>query len=268
MALPGLLTACQKSDDHPPFAEPCSLNCAVVPPISVGGGGAGAPSTIPGSDAGPGTLTGEVVLLADESFVTVSPFTERATVTADGASGSPVSADWDGATPYLLEGVARVATNWVRIEPEHLGREPLLTYQAVATERVAEVNVGLVSSVTLDSIFNAVSRLRSPDSGQVILFFRSAGTGVPIAGLHVTMPQAQEGIYAGPKGWLLDDGTAVTDKSGLVLFGNVEPANSGGTQTVLVTRAAAGSMPATALGQFPVKVVQTAVSIAKVDVQL
>jgi hypothetical protein len=202
------------------------------------------------------------LLLADESFVRTTVYPERATVTADGASGTPVTDDWDGATPYLLEDVARLPVNWVSVKPDKIGGEVLLTYQAVASNRVTEADLGLVSAATLDGIFNAVSTLRSPDSGQVILFFRSAATGVPISGLHVVMPQAQAGIYAAPNGWVLDDGTALTDKSGLVLFGNVEPPNSGGTQTVIVTRAG------TAAGQFAVKVVQAAASIASVDVQL
>jgi len=60
---------------------------------------------------------------------------------------------------------------------------------------------------------------------------------------------------------VLDDGLALTDKSGLVVFGNVEPPNSGGTQTVIVTRGTTGS------GQFAVKVAEAAASIASVDVQ-
>jgi len=259
--LPGLLAGCQKSDDHPPFAPACEINCAILPPISVGGGGAGAPSTGGDTDAGTGTLAGKVLLLDDESFASTTVYPERATVTADGANGTPVTAIWDGTTPYLLEGVQRVATSWIRIEPEQSARDPLLTYQAVATNRVTQADVGLVSAATLDRIFNAVSELRSPVSGQVILFFRSAATGVPLSGLHVVMPQAQAGIYSGPNGWVLDDGLALTDKSGLVVFGNVEPPNSGGTQTVIVTRGTTGS------GQFAVKVAEAAASIASVDVQ-
>jgi len=221
-------------------------------------------------DAGTGTLQGNVVSLADESFVRTSLYDARAAVTADGANGTPVTDIWEGAAaePFLLQGVASLATNWVSVKPDLVGGDPLPTYQAVQTNQVTKVDLGLVSGAMLDSIFSAVSTLRSPDSGQVILFFRSAGTGVPLAGLHVTMPSAQAGIYAATNGWVLDDGTAVTDKSGLIVFGNVEPPNSGGTQTVIVTRAATATMAASAAGQFPVKVVQGAASIRAVDVQL
>jgi len=179
--LPGLLAGCQKSDDHPPFAPACEINCAILPPISVGGGGAGAPSTGGDTDAGTGTLAGKVLLLDDESFASTTVYPERATVTADGANGTPVTAIWDGTTPYLLEGVQRVATSWIRIEPEQSARDPLLTYQAVATNRVTQADVGLVSAATLDRIFNAVSELRSPVSGQVILFFHDDGKRLCVA---------------------------------------------------------------------------------------
>jgi hypothetical protein len=67
---------------------------------------------------------------------------------------------------------------------------------------------------------------------------------------------------------VLDDGTAVTNQSGLVVFGNVTPAAAGDTQLITVTRAATATTGAMAAGQFPVKVVQGAVSIARVDVPL
>lgn len=225
----------------------------------------------PDEDGGVGTLQGNVLLLTDDSFVRATPYTNAATVTADGASGSPVNADWDGrppADPFMLDGVARVATNWVRVVPSLVGGDALPTYQAVQTNRVTNVDLALASSTVLDNIFNAISTLRSPDSGQVVLFFHSGGTGAPLAGLHVTMAKAQAAAYATTNGWVLDDGTALTGDDGLVLFGNVEPANSSGTQTVTVTRAATASTPATAAGQFAVKVVQGAVTLATVGVQL
>jgi hypothetical protein len=82
------------------------------------------------------------------------------------------------------------------------------------------------------------------------------------------MTAAQAGIYASATGWTLDDGEAVTDQSGLVVFGNVEPAATGATRLVTVTRAATSSMAAAPAGQFPVKVVAGAVSITSLGIQL
>jgi len=269
--LGGLLSACQKSDDHPPFAAGCEMNCPILPVISVVGGTAGGSSTNPDSDAGTGTLEGKVLLLGDGTFARGSLFTQGATVTADGANGAPVRAVWEGVDPFdpfVLNGIARVTTNWISVEPEVVGGDALPTYQALQTYQITSANLVVVSATVLDGIFNAVSTLRSPNSGQVVVFFRSAGTGAPVAGLHVTMTKAQAGIYANGTGWTMDDGTALTDQSGLVLFANVEPAAAGATQLVTVTRAATGTMPAVAAGQFPVKVVPGAVSIASLGIQL
>ncbi len=269
----GLVFGCQKSEEHPPYAEACQKNCTLLPGISLGPGkgSAGGAAGTPDSDAGTGTLQGHVLLLSDDSFVRGMPYAAQATVTADGASGSPVSDTWDGSDPtalYSLEGVASVATNWVSIKPAIVGGDVLPTYQAVKTNWGSNVDLDLVSATTLDGIFNSVPTLRSPDSGQVVLFFQSAGTGSALSGLHVSMPTSQAALYAGDKGWVLDDGTAITNESGLIVFGNVEPANSNGTQTITVTRAATATTPAAAAGQFTVKVVQGAVTIATVDVQL
>jgi len=267
-----LLSGCQKSDEHPPFAAGCEDNCPLLPGIAVGvgTGSAGSSSMNPDSDAGTGTLSGTVLQLTDDTFVHATLYMNGATVTADGASGSPVTATWEGVAsePYVLDGVAHLATNWVSVKPSLVGGELLPTYQAVQTKQVTNVDLALVSSAVLDGIFNTVASLRSPDSGQVVLFFRSAGTGAPLAGLHVTMAKAQAAIYATTNGWAFDDGTAITNKEGLIVFGNVEPANSNGAQSVVVTRAATASTPAVAAGQFAVKVVQGAVTIATVDVQL
>jgi|SRR6188768_3860544 len=277
LAFLGLISGCQKSEEHPPFAEACTENCGNLPGISGRPGGSSNGSAAgstgqPDTDAGTGTLQGNVLLLSDDTFVHAMLYTNGATISADGANGSPVTSTWDGSgldpDPFSLDGVARAATNWVSVIPELVGGDALPTYQAVQTVRVSNVDLALVPATVLDGIFGTVSTLRSPDSGQVVLFFHSAGTGAALSGLHVTMSSAQAAIYSGPRGWVLDDGTALTDESGLIVFGNVEPANSNGTQTVSVTRAATATTPAAAAGQFAVKVVQGAVTIATVDVQL
>ena len=270
LTLVGLLPACQNSDDHPPFAAGCEKNCPLLPPISIGSSG-GSSAVNPDSDAGTGTLQGKVVLLTDGSFAQGALFKQAAMITADGANGSPVKAVWKGVDPFdpfVLDGIARVTTNWVSVEPDVAGGDALPTYQALQTYQITSVDLALVSATVLDGVFNAVSTLRSESSGQVIVFFRSAGTGTPVSGLHATMSAAQAGIYASASGWTLDDGQAVTNQSGLVVFGNVDPAAAGVTRLVTVTRAPTASTSAAAVGQFPVKVVAGAVSIASIGIQL
>ena len=263
-----LLSGCQKQDTHPPFIA-CDSDCGQLPGIAIGTGSPGGGVTTPTSDAGPGTLTGQVLLLSDQTFTTGALYTSGATITADGADGSPVSTVWDGADDYSLPGVARESTNWVGVKPTLVGGDPLLTYRAVdTTTDLDSVTLAMVSSTIYDGILNSVSLLRSESEGQVVLTFLSQGTHVPLAGLHVAMQQAEQALYRSGTTWVVDDGTSVTDQSGLVVFLNVAPGNAGGTQTVTVTKAAAGTTPAVNAGTFAVKVVEDAATLAAVDVQL
>jgi hypothetical protein len=269
-ALGALVAGCQKQDDHPPYAAGCQKNCQPISGISIGSS-PGTPTTTPSTDqgGGSGSLTGEVLLLTDESFLNTALYAKTATVSADGAGVATVTATWDGADPYLLNDVASEAINWVSVKPDEVQGDALLTYQAVATKSVSTADLALVSSITLDAVFAAVASLRSPAFGQVALFFRSMGTGAPLAGLRVTLTAAQVAAYASSTGWTLDDGTAVTDASGLVVFGNVETTGANGsTQTVTVSRAATATAAAVPGGAFSVKVVEGAATIANVNVQL
>ncbi|MEO8904869.1 MAG: hypothetical protein ABI488_20790 [Polyangiaceae bacterium] len=261
---------CQNQDDHPAFAEGCEVNCKPTTGVGLGApimGTAGATSTV--TDAGTGMLTGNVVLLNDQTFVSATPFTHTALVSADGATGEAVTAVWNGTDPYELDGVAPKSSNWVSVQPDDTQGDALLTYQPVATNNVSSVNLAVVSTPALDALFTSVSAQRSANSGQVVLFFRSVGTGSPVAGLRVTLAAAQVAAYAAASGWVLDDGTAVTNASGLVVFGNVDAAlANNGTQVVTVTRPATATAPAISGGTFAVKSVEGAATIATVNVQL
>jgi hypothetical protein len=267
LALSAFAVGCQKQDDHPPFAPACLKNCQPTPGISIGSS-PGVPTTpVPsGQDGGTGTLTGQVLLLTDQSFINATLYAKTASVSADGTAATTATGTWDGATPYMLDGVASELTNWVYAKPDEAQGDALATYQAVATSAVSMADLTLVSSTTLDAVFTDVAALRSPIFSQVVLFFRSAGTGAPLAGLHVSLPSAQVAAYASSTaGWTLDDGTAVTDATGLVVFGNVETTGANAAlQTVTVNRAATASAAKT----FSVKVAEGAATIANVNVQL
>ncbi|MEO7032805.1 MAG: hypothetical protein ABI548_03160 [Polyangiaceae bacterium] len=261
---------CQNQDDHPPFAEGCEVNCKPTTGVGLGSpimGTAGASSTV--TDAGTGMLTGNVALLTDQTFVNATPFTNTAVVSADGATGTAVTAPWNGTDPYELAGVAQEGANWVSVKPDDAQGDALLTYQPVATNNDSTANLAVISGPTLDALFTSVTAQRSPNFGQVALFFQSVGTNSPVAGLHVSMASAQVAAYAAASGWVLDDGTAVTNASGLVVFGNVDAAlANNGTQAVTVTRPATATAPAISGGTFLVKSVEGAATIATVNVQL
>ena len=237
-------------------------------------GGAGGSSDEPGFGRWDRHAEGQVFLLTDASFVQGSLLQRGATVTADGANGSPVTAIWEGVDPFdpfVLEGVARVTTNWVSVEPDVVGGDALPTYQAVQTYQVTSANLGAgVRDALWTRIFNAVSTLRSDNSGQVIAVLSQCGDGRAALGFARDDDRTpKRGSTRRATGWMLDDGTAVTDQSGLVVFGNVEPADAGGTQTGhRDARRAPPRWPRPLPGNFAVKVVQGAVSIAALGVQL
>lgn len=263
-------SGCQKSDDHPAFLA-CDPDCAPPTYVSIGTGSpssGGSSSNV--GDAGPGTLTGQVLLLNDATFAVGTLYPSGATVSADGADGTPVSAAWDGSNNFLLQNVTKEATNWISVKPTRVG-DPLLTYQAIDTTDLDTVNVAMVSGTTLDAVIDSASLLRSASEGQVVLTFQSKGTHLPLAGLHVAMAQAENALYhtaTTTVPWLVDDGTAITDQSGLVVFVNVAPGNAAGTQSVIVTKAATTTAAAVNGGTFAIKVAEEAVTVASVPVQL
>lgn len=269
----GFIAGCQKQDDHPPFAAACETDCRPVIGVAIGSGPSGPTVTTPTPDAGfdAGTLTGNVFELADDSFARETPFTQAATVVADGASGTSVSATWDGMNPYQLSGVAVEPTNWINVAPAAVQGDALPTLQAVETDATDMADLVVVNSSVIDDILTAVAATRAPAFGQVVLFFRNAGTGEALSGVQAVMNgnASEAPAFAAASGWVSPDDTTTTDSSGLVVFGNVElPAAGSTTQTVTVTRPATATTAAAAGGTFPVKVVEGAVTIATIGVQL
>jgi len=262
------LTGCQKQDDHPPFAAGCETDCKPPQIISVGSSSAGG-TTTPTADGGfdAGTLTGSVDELNDATFSNAIAFTQAAIVSADGASGTAVTGNWDGMNPYQLTGVAAEATNWISVAPNAAQGDAIQTFQAVQTDATDSADLVVVNSAVLDGVLTAIASTRAPAFGQVVLFFRNAGTGATLSGIQATMTASEAPAYAEASGWVFPDDTTTTNASGLVVFGNVDP-SAGGTQTVTVTRPATATTAAVSGGQFPVKVVEGAVTIASVAVQL
>jgi hypothetical protein len=271
LALAGcVLTAgCQK-EDRAPYAAPCETDCKPTIGIAIGSGSGTV--TTPVTDAGfdAGTLGGSVLLLADQTFARATTYTKSATVTADGSSGTSVSAAWDGVNPYALTGVAVVPTNWISVSPNAAQGDELVTLQSVQTNATDSADLSVVEASVIDEILTAVSApSRGPALGQVVLFFRNAGTGAALSGVRAVMTASEAPAYAAASGWVLQDDTTTTNSSGLVVFGNVElPPAGSTTQVVTVSRPASATMPAVSGGQFSVKVVEGAVTLASVAVQL
>jgi hypothetical protein len=223
------------------------------------------------TDAGfeAGTLTGNVLALADDSFSRTAAFMQPASVSADGASGRAVSGTWNGTTPYQLSGVAVAATNWVLASPSNAQGDALPTMQAVQTDATDTADLFVVDSAVIDSVLTAVSALRGPALGQVVLFFQNAGTGAALSGVRADMIAAEVPAYSATSGWVLADDTTTTSASGLVVFGNVTlPTGGSTTQTVTVSRPATATASAISGGKFSVKVVEGTVTLATIGVRL
>jgi len=268
------VAGCQKSDDHPPYAAGCVSDCRPSSGISIGSGNNGAAGSAtmqPDAGFNAGTLSGKVVVLNDESFTRAAAFNQAASISGEAAGGGVVSGAWDGTNPYSVSGLAVAATNWVTVTPGNAQGDALPTIQAVQTDATDTADLAVVDAPTLDAVLTAVSSTRAASLGQVILFFRNAGTGAPLSGIQATMLNhaAQAPAYAESNGWALQDDTTVTSASGLVVFGNVTlPAAGSTTQTVSVVRPATATTAAVDGGTFSVKVVEGAVTIASVGVKL
>ncbi len=269
--LAALTSGCQK-EDHPPYAAGCVSDCKPGAGISIGsgtpsGGGSGSVVTDAGFNAG--TLTGSVVLLNDETFTRAAAFNQAASIEGDAASGGVVSGQWDGTNPYTVTGLTVEDTNWVTVTPGNAQGDALPTIQAVQTDATDTADLAVVDATTLDSVLTAVASTRAPALGQVILFFRNAGTGAAVSGIQATMTTSEAPAYAATNGWAIQDDTTVTNASGLVVFGNVTvPVGSATTQTVSVVRPATATTAAANGGTFAVRVVEGTVTVASIGVKL
>jgi hypothetical protein len=270
-----LPAGCQKQDEHAPFAAGCESDCKPTPGITIGnngmaaGGAGGAVATDGGFTAG--ALSGQVLALADDTFSQGTLFAQSATISADGASGTPVSASWNGVDPFALSGLAVSATNWVRVVPSNVQGDALPTIQAVQTNATDSADLFVVDSAAIDSVLTAVSAVRAPGLGQVVLFFRNAGTGAPLSGVQAVMKNnaAETPAYATTRGWVLQDDTTTTGAKGLVVFGNVSlPTGGSTTQTVTVSRPATATTAAVSGGEFSVQVAEGSVTLATVGLKL
>jgi hypothetical protein len=155
------------------------------------------------------------------------------------------------------------------VAPSNVQGDALPTIQAVQTNATDMADLFVVNSAAIEGVLTAVSTTRAAGLGQVVLFFRNAGTGAPLSGVQAVMRASEAPAYAAASGWVIQDDTTTTSAKGLVLFGNVDlPAPGSTTQTVTVSRPATPTTAAIAGGQFSVKVVEGAVTVATVGVKL
>jgi hypothetical protein len=158
------MLGCHESESHPPLADPCepgegcSLGVGQVggPSSSTGGSSAGGNAAGGNAGANTGVVSGTVVDLFDDTFVSSLPFGDPAVVEAQSVTGALISADWNGRDPFQLSGVEPSVSAWISVRPR-TGTAHLRTLHPVATNIGRSVDLGLVRADTIDEIFSILS---------------------------------------------------------------------------------------------------------------
>jgi len=220
-----LCSACGQKVDHSepaPACDPGVMKCFYgSPPTSTGNNpGTGNAAGATGTDEEVATLTGEVVVLGQDTFDPGVVLTSTAQVSATGSSGARVMAAYDGKS-FQLEGALKDAANWFLVVPDSKsGMVP--TIMPVDTRATTTVSVGVIDSLVLDTIFLNLNTERSTERAQVVLRVVD-GQNRSVVGVHASAsPEVLAYRTAGV--WLRDNsGTELaTDDSGMILLGNLQ----------------------------------------------
>lgn len=221
-----LCAACGQKVDHPPAAPECDpdvTRCVYgSPPAASGNSPRGNDGGAGSTDEQVATLSGEVVVLGDDTFDQGLVLSSTAQVSATGENGARVMADYDG-TSFQLEGVLKTAANWFLVTPEtKSGTVPTLA--PIDTRSTSTVSAGVANGVVLDTIFSSLNTERSRDRAQVVLRVVDSQSR-SVVGAHASASSTPEVLgYRTAGTWLRDNtGTDLaTDDSGLVVLGNLQ----------------------------------------------
>lgn len=270
VVLGALAFGCANDKGRPP--PPLCPGCSLSPNLGAGqqmpdGGTQGEA----GSDAGTSQgieLTGSVLVLNDDlNFSTGDFFTDSANIQTDGADGKPVTASWDGITPFAVENVKQAKPVWVLVTPPNgvaddavPAFEPVVTDKPDANNQVS-ANLALLHASTVEHIFDLASVPLTTDTSkaQVVLLLETSPAGAttpsPQAGVTVQSSSAENVIYAASGGF--SDVAMASDNTGVVVLGNVAAAAwPGAVINVVFTGARTGGSQ--------VRVVSGAVTIATI----
>jgi hypothetical protein len=241
------LAACSTKTEHAEVLP----TCAVAQPCNAGvdrvTGSRGASSSEAGAggqsgEAGAGLLQGTVVEFVADDFSTSVPYVESAIVETEGTDAPIVSATWDGANPFTLQGFSSSSETWISVRPSS-GTVTLRTLHPVATNQESTVDLGLVLTDTLDVVFSILTlpQERLAGYGQVVLSFKQVGTNAGVAGVSVSSPDAAFVAYQVGGAWTLDDPR--TDAAGLVILGNfAAPDYPGTNRRIAISGRASGAV--------------------------
>jgi hypothetical protein len=261
---------CQGDPEHPPVLNLCGgdaqVGCGSPAPRS--GAAPTDAGTQPGGDAGQvrggasaATLTGRVLVFADDQFSSASPFFGTVDVSANAAGGGRVRTGFDGAsdaaTGFTLENVAVSPTNFLAAEPVGL-TDVLTTIQPVATDSVTQIDVTMVPASSLDFINSVISNptLRAQDRGQALIFVRDRATGAPLSGVRISNTNSE--FIANLMDGTWSDFDEPTGPAGLALAGNIQAAPLPGIPATFLFESAGST------ASIPIQVANNAVTVMEV----
>lgn len=188
LALLLALVGCAEERERPANVGNCppeQPNCATIPPKHGGGGAAG---TGGGGGSGAATnaeLSGTVLGVVADDFVSSVAFIGTATVEAYGPASATLTTAYDGQV-YAFPSIPKAPEVWLRVAPDAPGVF-VSTLQPVNTETTAQANLLVVSGSVLDETYALATlpEVRELGRAQLVLRFVDGDTNQPLAGVSV-----------------------------------------------------------------------------------
>ncbi len=229
------LFGCQEEKDRAaPLGScpPTDPNCAITP-IGGGGGNAGNDAGVGGGSAGDvATLTGSIIGVTSDDFVSGTAFIETATLEADAPGSGSVTTKYDG-NSYTLKDVVAGPEVWVGVTPDS-GSAFLPTLQPVNTQVIANADLVVVAASVVDEVYALLTlpEARSDSRAHVVVRFLDASTLTPLSGVVVTH-QGETIAYDATGSW--SDLTGQTGNAGYAIIVNAQTQTFTSKQKVAFT---------------------------------
>lgn len=211
------LAGCGQDVDHPTAAAACDpkvMRCTGGPLQTGGGDGPSGGSGSGGNEVA--TLDGRVLGFTDDFFEQGATFSGRAEVSADGANGSRVRADYDG-TSFRLVDVLKTSVNWFLTEPAaSSGFLPTVIAADTRTSTADELLVPVAPAAQIEAILQTLGTTPASSRAQVVMRVVDQ-QGRSVRGVTAEL-NAELVAYRTAGAWLGNE--VGTDDSGLLLIGN------------------------------------------------
>lgn len=256
--------ACQSENTRPAGVPACdgSSRCTTLPPITGGGGAASDASLTDAPAGGTTSVMGTVNLFTSIGFAKTIRFGSVAGIRADGADGGEVTTTYDGASPFMIDGVRVDRENWFVTVPQVVGAyQAMPTLMPIDTTTASDVALVLIPGSLFDEVYRllAMPTVRATGTAQAVLAFVRSADGSPVSGVHVAVDKAETVAY--DAGGSFNDVVDATGPLGLTIIANVQALALPGTAHVV---GISGSITTS----FEVRLAADAATIETVALQL